>query len=146
MKSFFPEPPGVLDAVSGHAGGRTHNPTYKTVCSDRTGHTEVVQVTFDRAKVCYDGFPNAFFQDLGPTQLNRQRPDFGIQYRSTIFFHSPEQEYATDVKKALADRINKLLATTIEPAPAVWRAKEYCQRHFEKNRVATCHLCRAEES
>lgn len=146
MKSFLPKQPGVLDEVSGDAGGRTQNPTCKEVCNNRTGHTEIMQVTFDPAKVCYDGLPNAFFRDPDPTQSNRQRADFGIQYRSTIVFHSPEQEYATGAKKALADRINKLLATTIKPTSAFWRAKEFRQRHFEKNRVATCHLCRAKGS
>ncbi len=147
VESFFREVPGVTDAVSGYAGGRTQNPTYKDVCSDSTGHAEVVQVTFDPAKVSYDKLLDVFFANHDPTQLNRQGPDFGTQYRSAIFFHSPEQERAARAKKAaLAARFKRPIVTTIEPAPAFWRAEDYHQRYFEKNGLPSCHVRMTEKS
>lgn len=141
VESFFREVPGVVDAVAGYAGGQTQNPTYKDVCSDRTGHAEVVQVTFDPQKVSYDKLLDVFFQNHDPTQMNRQGPDVGTQYRSVIFIHSPEQERAARAKKeALAGRFRRPIVTSIEPAPAFWLAEEYHQRYLEKNGLASCHL------
>ena len=144
VESFFREVPGVIDAVAGYAGGHTQNPSYRDVCSDSTGHAEVVQVTFDPQKVTYDTLLEVFFQNHDPTQLNRQGPDVGTQYRSVIFTHSPEQERAARAKKeALAGRFRRAIVTTIEPAPAFWRAEEYHQRYFEKN-GGSCHVSYAE--
>ncbi|HLY07219.1 MAG TPA: peptide-methionine (S)-S-oxide reductase MsrA [Rhizomicrobium sp.] len=141
VESFFREVPGVIDAVSGYAGGHTQNPTYRDVCSDRTGHAEVVQVTFDPEKVSYDRLLDVFFQNHDPTQLNRQGPDVGTQYRSVIFTHSPEQERLARAKKeALAGRFKRPIVTTIEPAPAFWPAEDYHQRYFEKNGLPSCHV------
>jgi peptide-methionine (S)-S-oxide reductase len=141
VESFFREVPGVIDAVSGYAGGQTQNPTYRDVCSDRTGHAEVVQVTFDPQTVSYEALLDVFFRNHDPTQLNRQGPDVGTQYRSAIFFHSPEQERAARAKKeALAGRFKRPIVTSIEPAPAFWRAEEYHQRYFEKNGLPSCHV------
>lgn len=141
VESFFREVPGVIDAVAGYAGGRTKNPTYKDVCSDRTGHAEVVQVTFDPQKVSYDKLLDVFFQNHDPTQMNRQGPDVGTQYRSVIFTNSPEQERAARAKKeALAGRFRRPIVTSIEPAPAFWRAEEYHQRYLEKNGLPSCHV------
>src|SRR6185436_10112123 len=92
VESFFREVPGVIDAVAGYAGGKVNNPTYKQVCTDTTGHAEVVDVTFDPAKVSYDTLLNVFFANHDPTTMNRQGPDYGSQYRSVVFAHSPEQE------------------------------------------------------
>lgn len=146
VESFFREVPGVVDALVGYAGGHTENPTYREVCSDRTGHAEVVQVTFDPAKVSYDKLIDVFFENHDPTQLNRQGPDFGTQYRSAIFFHSPDQERVARAKKdAWAPRFKKPIVTTVEPAPAFWRAEEYHQRYNEKNGLPSCHVRVAEE-
>jgi len=147
VESFFREVPGVVDAVAGYAGGHTQNPAYRDVCSDRTGHAEVVQVTFDPAKVSYDKLLDVFFQNHDPTQLNRQGPDVGTQYRSVIFTHSPEQEHAARTKKeAWAGRFKRPIATSIEPAPSFWRAEEYHQRYFEKNGLPSCHVRMPEET
>ena len=136
-----------MDAVAGYAGGHTQNPAYRDVCSDRTGHAEVVQVTFDPAKVSYDKLLDVFFQNHDPTQLNRQGPDVGTQYRSVIFTHSPEQEHAARTKKeAWAGRFKRPIATSIEPAPSFWRAEEYHQRYFEKNGLPSCHVRMPEET
>jgi peptide-methionine (S)-S-oxide reductase len=141
VESFFREVPGVVDAAAGYAGGHTQNPTYKDVCSDRSGHAEVVQVTFDPAKVSYDRLLDVFFMNHDPTQLNRQGPDVGTQYRSVIFTHSPEQERAALAKReALASHFKRPIVTSIESAPAFWRAEDYHQRYFEKNGLPSCHV------
>jgi peptide-methionine (S)-S-oxide reductase len=143
VESFFRQVPGVADAIAGYAGGSVPNPTYKQVCTDRTGHAEVVEVTFDPAKVSYGQLVDVFFMNHDPTQLNRQGPDFGTQYRSTIFVHSPEQEnIAREKKNALSKsgRFKRPIVTTIEPAPPFWRAEEYHQRYFEKNGLPSCHV------
>jgi peptide-methionine (S)-S-oxide reductase len=147
VESFFREVPGVLDAVCGYAGGTVAEPTYKQVCSGRTGHAEVVEVSFDPAKVTYDKLLDVFFANHDPTTVNRQGPDVGSQYRSVIFFHSPEQERAARAKKEALDksgRFKRPIVTTIEPAPAFWRAEEYHQRYFEKNGLPSCHVNLAE--
>lgn len=143
VESFFRQVPGVSDAVCGYAGGCMNNPTYKDVCSDRTGHAEVVEVTFDPAKVSYEKLVDVFFQNHDPTTLNRQGPDEGTQYRSVIFTHSDAQERIAREKKADYDKSGKFkkpIVTTIEPAPAFWRAEEYHQRYFEKNGLPSCHV------
>src|SRR5260370_11399160 len=136
VESFFRQVPGVSDAACGYAGGTVANPTYKQVCSDRTGHAEVVQVTYDPSKVSYGTLVDVFFMNHDPTQLNRQRPDFGTQYRSVIFTHGPEQEGVARAKKdalAAAGKFRRPIATTIEAAPNFWRAEESHQRYFQKN-------------
>ena len=94
VEANFRKIPGVIDAVSGYSGGQKENPTYREVCTDTTGHAEVVQVTYDPGKVSYEQLLDAFWKMHDPTQVNRQGPDFGKQYRTAIFFHSPEQEAA----------------------------------------------------
>lgn len=143
VESFFRQVPGVEDAVSGYAGGKVDNPTYRQVCADNTGHAEVVEVTFDPNTVSYDALLDVFFANHDPTTLNRQGPDVGTQYRSVIFFHSPEQERAARAKiEALtkSGRFKRPIVTTVEPAPAFWRAEEYHQRYFEKNGLPSCHV------
>ena len=143
VESFFRQVPGVSDAVCGYAGGHMDNPTYKQVCSDRTGHAEVVEVTYDPAKVSYSNLLDVFFDNHDPTTINRQGPDVGTQYRSAIFFHSPEQEHTAKVKKEALDksgRFKRPIVTTIGPAAAFWRAEEYHQRYFEKNGLPSCHV------
>jgi len=143
VEENFRRVPGVIEAVSGYSGGHTENPTYKEVCTDQTGHAEVVQVTFDPEKVSYEHLLEVFFQMHDPTQVNRQGPDFGKQYRTAIFFHSPEQEVkAHQVKQALdgSGKFRRPIATEITPAGPFWRAEEYHQRYLEKRGQANCHI------
>ena len=146
VESFFREVPGVVDAVCGYAGGRTSSPTYKQVCTDTTGHAEVVEVTFDPAKLSYGKLVDLFFKMHDPTQLNRQGPDVGTQYRSAVFTHSPEQARVAEEKKAEAQasgRYRKPVVTSIEPAQTFWPAEDYHQRYFEKH-GGSCHVSFAE--
>lgn len=143
VESFFREVPGVTDAVCGYAGGHVDNPTYKQVCTDSTGHAEVVQVTYDPARVSYDKLLGVFFANHDPTTLNRQGSDVGSQYRSAIFVHSPGQEKAAHEKiDALtkAGRFKRSIVTSIEPFKNFYRAEEYHQRYFEKNGLPSCHV------
>ena len=126
---------GVTDTAVGYAGGHTENPTYQDICSHGTGHAEVVEVEYDPARISYAELLDAFFELHDPTQLNRQGPDIGDQYRSVIFFHTPEQQQAAEkIKKGLDDagRFSRPIATAIDPAPTFWRAEEYHQRYIEK--------------
>ena len=143
VEAEFRKVPGVVDAVVGYSGGYTENPTYKDVCTDETGHAEVVQVTFDPAKVRYEQLLDAFFKLHDPTQVNRQGPDFGKQYRTAIFFHSPEQEAAAKKAKAALEasgKFRKPIATEITAAKPFYRAEEYHQRYLEKRGAASCHI------
>jgi peptide-methionine (S)-S-oxide reductase len=140
VEDAFRRLPGVIDAVSGYTGGHVDNPNYRQVCSHSTGHAEAVEVTFDPARISYDQLLDAFWQIHDPTQLNRQGPDVGDQYRSAIFTHGEDQQRA-----ALASRDReqakhaRKIVTQIEPAPRFWPAEEYHQRYFEKNGGA-CHI------
>jgi peptide-methionine (S)-S-oxide reductase len=143
IEANFRKIPGVIEAESGYSGGHMDKPTYKDVCTDETGHAEVVQVTFDPAKVSYDKLLEAFWQMHDPTQVNRQGPDFGSQYRSAIFFHSPEQGAAAKKSKAALEASGKLrrpVATEITAAGPFWRAEEYHQRYLEKRGATSCHF------
>src|SRR2546423_1245882 len=143
VEAAFRQIAGVVDAAVGYSGGPTQNPTYKDVCTDETGHAEVVQVTFDPAKVSYEQLLDAFWQLHDPTQVNRQGPDFGTQYRSAIFFHSPEQEATAKKSKAAlqaSGKFRRLVATEITPARQFYRAEEYHQRYLEKRGAASCHF------
>ncbi len=135
--------PGVVDAAVGYSNGRTQNPTYKDVCTDETGHAEVVQVTFDPAQVSYEKLLEAFWILHDPTQMNRQGPDSGSQYRSAIFFHSAAQEAAAKKSKAALEASGKFrrpIATEITLAGAFYRAEEYHQRYLAKRGAASCHF------
>jgi peptide-methionine (S)-S-oxide reductase len=139
VEAAFRELPGVVDAAVGYAGGTTDNPSYQDVCTDRTGHAEVVEVQFDPEKVSYEQLLDRFWRIHDPTTPNRQGPDVGSQYRSVIFFHSPEQEAAAKASKDEAQkRFKRPIVTYIEPAPAFWRAEEYHQRYLEKRGEAAC--------
>jgi len=143
IEAAFRRLPGVVDAVVGYSGGHTANPTYKDVCTDETGHAEVVQVTFDPARLSYDQLLSAFWEMHDPTQVNRQGPDFGSQYRTAIFFHSPEQEAAARKSKAALDASGKFrrpIATEITAAGPFYRAEDYHQRYLEKRGAASCHF------
>lgn len=136
--------PGVTETAVGYEGGKTEQPSYKDVCTDATGHAEVVELDFDPAKVSYEQILDAFFSLHDPTQLNRQGPDWGTQYRSAIFYHSEAQKEAAEKKIAeltAAGRFSpKKIVTRIEPAQTFWRAEEYHQKYLEKRGMASCHI------
>jgi methionine-S-sulfoxide reductase len=136
--------PGVLSAESGYAGGKTENPTYEEICAKGTGHAEVIEVTFDPTKVTYRTLVEYFFKMHDPTQVDRQGPDIGDQYRSVIFTHSPEQQKtAEDVKigLTLAKAFSRPIATQIGKAPKFWRAEEYHQKYYQlRKKKPYCHL------
>ena len=143
VESFFREVPGVVDAAVGYAGGHTQNPTYRQVCSETTGHAEVVQVTYDPAKVSYERLLDVFFANHDPTTLNRQGPDVGSQYRSAVLVHDAQQEAAARAKKESlmrTGRFKRPIVTTIEPYVNFTRAEDYHQRYFEKNGLPSCHV------
>ena len=143
VEAAFRRVPGVLDAVSGYSGGSTQNPSYRDVCTDTTGHAEVVQVTFDPDKVSYEELLDVFWKIHDPSQVNRQGPDFGTQYRTAIFFHSPEQEAIAKRSKQALDASGKFrqpIATEITAAGPFWRAEEYHQRYQEKHGGINCHI------
>jgi len=134
---------GVTSTAVGYMGGTLHNPTYEDVCTDRTGHAEVVQVEFDPAQVSYDDLLRVFWDNHDPTTLNRQGPDVGTQYRSVIFFHTPEQEAAAKASRdalAKSGQFKRPIVTEIIPATDFWRAEEYHQQYLEKRGLAHCHL------
>ena len=132
---------GVLNTTVGYTGGRTESPTYEQVCSDRTGHAEAVQVEYDPEQVSYEDLLETFWSVHDPTQVNRQGPDYGSQYRTEIFFHNPDQEVAALKSKAEAQtRFSKPIATKITPASAFWPAEEYHQRYLEKKGLASCAI------
>jgi len=132
-----------LDGVSatrvGYAGGTVPNPTYEQVCSDATGHAEVVEVTYDDEKVPYEQLLAVFWAEHDPTQLNRQGPDVGSQYRSAIFVHDAEQRAAAEAsRERVQQRLTRPVVTEIEDAPPFWEAEDYHQRYLEKRGLATC--------
>ena len=143
VEEDFRKIPGVLQTAVGYSGGKTDNPTYEDVCSDETGHAEVVEVEYDPEKVSYDRLLDVFWNGHNPTQLNRQGPDVGTQYRSAIFFHTPEQEAAAKTSKEKLEKSGRFprpIVTEITPASRFWRAEEYHQRYFEKRGGGSCHV------
>ena len=141
VESAFRQVKGVTDAAVGYMGGSLANPTYDDVCTDRTGHAEVVQLDYDPAIVSYEELLRVFFDLHDPTSLNRQGPDYGKQYRSVIFFYDADQERAALKMKDDLDRSGRFprkIVTQIAPAPEFWRAEEYHQRYFEKHGIAAC--------
>lgn len=143
VEHAFRQLEGVTDATAGYAGGKTESPSYAEVCSHLTGHAEVVQVEYDPARITFDELLEAFWSMHDPTQLNRQGPDIGDQYRSVIFFQTPEQRAAAEASKARLQTSGahaRPIVTAIEPAPTFWRAEEYHQRYLEKQGRGACRL------
>ncbi len=143
VEAAFRNIEGVTGTAVGYMGGTLARPTYRDVCTDMTGHAEVVQIEFDPARVKYEQLLDAFWDLHDPTQLNRQGPDVGTQYRSVIFFHSPAQEAtARDSKKRVetSGKFRRPIVTEILPAPEFWRAEEYHQQYLEKRGLASCHI------
>jgi peptide-methionine (S)-S-oxide reductase len=143
VEAAFRRVKGVVDTAVGYAGGTVANPTYRDVCSHTTGHAEVVQVEYDPSQVPYEELLSVFWESHDPTQLNRQGPDIGSQYRSVIFTHTPEQAAAAQASKealARSGRCSRPIVTEILPAAPFWRAEEYHQRYLEKRGIAQCHI------
>jgi len=143
VEARFGEMMGVLETAVGYEGGSLEHPTYKEVCTDRTGHAEVVQVTFDNSRIAYEDLLDAFFSLHDPTQLNRQGPDWGSQYRSVIFTQSEEQAAAAHAKIAelnASGTFRKPIVTQITPATNFWKAEEYHQKYLEKRGMVSCHI------
>jgi peptide-methionine (S)-S-oxide reductase len=141
VEEVFRNVKGVVSTAVGYAGGAKENPTYADVCTDKTGHAEVVEVEFDPSQVAYDELLGVFWSNHNPTTLNRQGPDVGTQYRSVIFYHSPEQKSAAEVSRAKIDKSGRFprpVVTQIEPAPTFWRAEEYHQRYLQKRGQSHC--------
>jgi peptide-methionine (S)-S-oxide reductase len=143
VEEAFRQVPGVQSATVGYAGGTTTSPTYQQVCSGRTGHAEVCLVEYDPAVVTYDQLLDVFWSIHDPTTLNRQGPDVGEQYRSAIFYYTPEQEAAAKASKEKLDKSGKFkrpIVTQIAPAPEFYRGEEYHQRYFEKHGMSHCSV------
>lgn len=143
VEDAFRKVPGVVSTAVGYAGGHTDNPTYEEVCSHRTGHAEVTEVTYDPEQVSYEDLLAVFWRIHDPTQLNRQGWDIGDNYRSVIFTHSGEQHRAALASLAAEDasgRHRRRIVTQVQPAPAFWRAEEYHQQYLEKRGLATCRI------
>jgi peptide-methionine (S)-S-oxide reductase len=143
VEAAFRAVPGVTATTVGYTGGSFPNPTYHDVCSGRTGHAEAVQVEYDPARVTYEDLLRVFWENHDPTTVNRQGPDVGTQYRSAIFFHSPEQQAAALASKQRLERsgaYQRPVVTEITPAAAFYRAEEYHQQYLEKRGQATCRI------
>src|SRR5207245_4605382 len=143
VEATFRQVPGVTGTRVGYTGGQMENPTYQDVCTDRTGHAEAIEVDYDPAKVSYHELLNVFWENHDPTQLNRQGPDFGTQYRSAIFYHSPEQEQAARALKSELERSHRFsrpIVTQIVPEMTFYQAEDYHQQHLEKRGLASCHI------
>ena len=143
VEAAFRQLPGVTRTAVGYLGGTLKNPTYKDVCTGRTGHAEVVEVTYDPARVSYEDLLNVFWTNHNPTTLNRQGPDVGTQYRSAIFYHSDAQrDLATASKNAMGQsgKFRQPIVTEITPATPFYVAEDYHQQYLEKRGLASCHI------
>jgi peptide-methionine (S)-S-oxide reductase len=143
VEAAFRQIKGVVSTQVGYTGGHTDKPSYEDVCTDRTGHAEAVEVTYDPSRVTYEQLLNVFWENHDPTTPNRQGPDVGEQYRSAIFVHSPAQEAAAKASKAHLEaehRFRRPIVTQIVPARAFHRAEEYHQQYLEKRGLSVCHI------
>ncbi len=143
VEATFRKVKGVTGTAVGYLGGTLPNPTYEDVCTDRTGHAEVVEVDYDPAQVSYEQLLDVFWANHDPTTLNRQGPDVGTQYRSAIFFHTPEQQAAALASRERVQhsgRFRRPLVTEVTPASTFYRAEEYHQQYLEKRGLGSCHI------
>jgi peptide-methionine (S)-S-oxide reductase len=143
VESTFRRVPGVLDATVGYTGGTLENPTYHDVCTGRTGHAEALLVKYDPAVVTFEQLLDVFWTSHDPTQLNRQGPDFGTQYRSAVFYHDEQQKAEAEASMArqnASGRFRRPIVTQIVPAATFYRAEEYHQRYNEKHGFAGCSI------
>ena len=143
VEATFRQIKGVKATTVGYTGGELENPTYADVCTDRTGHAEAVEVEYDPAEVSYEQLLKVFWENHDPTTVNRQGPDVGTQYRSAIFYHTPQQKTAAEAAKqalAASGKYKREIVTQIVPAQNFWKAEEYHQQYLEKCGGASCHL------
>lgn len=143
VEAAFRQIKGVKATAVGYEGGSLDNPTYRDVCSNRTGHAEVVEVDYDPERVSYEQLLQVFWENHNPTTLNRQGPDIGTQYRSAIFYHSPEQQAAAIASKeqlTQAGKFKKPIVTEIVPATTFYVAEDYHQQYLEKRGLSSCHI------
>ena len=143
VEETFRTTEGVTETAVGYMGGMTEQPTYEEVCTDKTGHAEVVQVTYDPAVVSYDALVDIFFDNHNPTELNRQGPDVGTQYRSAIFYEDESQKEVAEAKKAAlqaSGRFKRDIVTEIVPVKTFWAAEEYHQQYLLKRGMTSCHI------
>jgi peptide-methionine (S)-S-oxide reductase len=143
VEARFAVVPGVIDTTVGYEGGDLEHPTYKEVCTDSTGHAEVVEVAFDLSRLPFDMLLDAFFALHDPTQVNRQGPDSGSRYRSVIFARNEEQmqqALAKIVELNATGAYRKPIATKVEPHTMFWKAEDYHQRYLEKRGMVNCHI------
>lgn len=145
VEAAFRKAKGVVSTRVGYVGGRLENPTYKDVCTDRTGHAEAIEVEYDPVSVSYDDLLSIFWDIHDPTTMNRQGPDVGSQYRSAIFFHSPEQEAAALASKERLQTTDRYrgqkIVTEIVSAATFYPAEDYHQRYLEKRGTTSCRIC-----
>ncbi len=142
VEEVFRTLPGVVATQVGYTGGAMDNPTYEQVCTDRTGHAEAVEIEYDPSLVKYEDLLKIFWENHDPTTMNRQGPDVGTQYRSAIFYHTPEQKRLAEASKAEleeADTYHAAIVTQIVPAVRFYRAEEYHQQYLAKRGVKVCH-------
>jgi peptide-methionine (S)-S-oxide reductase len=143
VEAAFRQIPGVISTRVGYLGGTLDNPTYRDVCSGRTGHAEVVEVTYDADRLTYDDMLTVFWDNHNPTTLNRQGPDIGTQYRSAIFYHDDEQKAAAVASKDERDRSGRYrtpIVTEVTPASTFYEAEDYHQQYLEKRGLSSCHI------
>jgi peptide-methionine (S)-S-oxide reductase len=143
VEDTFRQVKGVVSTAVGYEGGTTKNPTYEDVCTNRTGHAEAVEVEYDPSVVSYEELLDVFWKCHNPTQLNRQGWDVGTQYRSVIFYHTPEQKAAAVASREALEksgRFQRPIVTQIVPASTFYRAEEYHQQFYEKRGVSKCRL------
>ena len=141
VEADFRDIPGVLGAEVGYTGGTTVNPSYRDVCTGTTGHAEAVRVTFDADEVSYETLLDAFWALHDPTQLNRQGPDRGTQYRTAVFYDGDSQRTSAEASKSRAQaKFGRPIVTEIVPAAAFYPAKDYHQRYLEKQGLRTCRI------
>jgi peptide-methionine (S)-S-oxide reductase len=143
VEAAFRQIKGVKATAAGFMGGTVENPTYEDVCYRDTGHAEVVEVEYDPAVVSYDALLAVFWENHDPTTLNRQGPDIGEQYRSAIFFQTPEQQAAAEASKQALEhegRFRRPIVTEITPAGRFYKAEDYHQQYLEKRGLSTCHI------
>lgn len=141
VEAAFRQVEGVVTTRVGYTGGAVEYPTYRDVCSGRTGHAESVEVTYNPEQVSYEKLLDVFWETHDPTTLNRQGPDIGAQYRSAIFFHNPRQEEAARVSKlGRSGKYSREIVTEITPASVFWEAEDYHQQYFEKRGVTHCRV------
>lgn len=143
VEATFRRLPGVTATMVGYTGGELAQPTYQQVCTDRTGHAEAVQIEFDPQQISYEKLLDVFFANHDPTQLNRQGPDFGSQYRSAVFYHNDAQRQSAESTIARfeqSSRIGRPIVTQVIPASPFWKAEDYHQQYLEKRGLDNCHV------